>query len=148
MGLSRGALRRRADGLSYPLEAAHANFADRPNLWIAQANIGGVPFKPGGFDAIFSIGVLHHTPDIRAYLLKLVPLLKPDGEIAIWVYAQGLGVENDILDTLDGYSPRYHGIHSPEEVMGWFKDAGLEDVRAPSGWTTSMRGTLRTTAAP
>ncbi len=42
---------------------------------------------------------------------------------------QRLGLENDILDTFDGYSPRYHGIHSPEEVEGWFRDNGLVDVR-------------------
>ncbi|HVJ51820.1 MAG TPA: class I SAM-dependent methyltransferase [Aliidongia sp.] len=43
---------------------------------------------------------------------------------------QGLGMENDILDTFDGYSPTYHGIHSPEEVVGWFEQTGLRDVQA------------------
>jgi SAM-dependent methyltransferase len=53
---------------------------------------------------------------------------------------QGLGLENDILDTFDGYSPRFHGIHTPEEVAGWFKDAGLVDVHNPGPWNTAMRG--------
>ena len=53
---------------------------------------------------------------------------------------QGLGVENDILDTFDGYSPRYHGIHSPEEVKGWFRESGLVNVHEPGNWTTSVRG--------
>ena len=181
--------------ISYAVEAAHANFRDRRNVWIAQADISALPFRPGSFDAIYSIGVLHHTPDTRAYFLKLVPLLKPGADIAIWVYPresdyvvrerwvrfvnkipprmfhawcawyvpwiqrrrrtplgamlrrifpvsdQGLGLENDILDTFDGYSPRYHGIHSPEEVMGWFEEAGLRNIRRPSDWNTCVRGT-------
>jgi hypothetical protein len=52
----------------------------------------------------------------------------------------GLGVEYDILDTFDGYSPAYHGTHSPEEVARWFRDAGLIDVVRPSDWDTCMRG--------
>ena len=54
---------------------------------------------------------------------------------------QGLGLENDILDTFDGYSPRYHALHSPEEVEGWFREAGLVDIRRPSAWRTCVRGT-------
>ena len=180
--------------LSYAVEAAHRNFVDRGNVFIAQADIGALPFRPESFDAIFSIGVLHHTPNTRDYFLKLVPLLKPGGTIAIWVYpregdyivrkswirfvnkipprmfydwcrwfvpwaqrhldnpwvglirrlfpfsTQGLGLENDILDTFDGYSPRYHGIHTPDEVEIWFKDAGLTEVRRPSDWNTCVRG--------
>lgn len=54
---------------------------------------------------------------------------------------QGLGLENDILDTFDGYSPRFHGIHTPEEVKAWFLGQGLTDVYMPGEWNTSMRGT-------
>jgi SAM-dependent methyltransferase len=180
--------------LSYAVEAAQRNLGDRENVLIAQGDIGALPFKAQSFDVIFSIGVLHHTPDTRAYFLKLVPLLKPGGTIAIWVYpreadylvrerwihfvnkiptrlfyawcrwfvpwarprvanpwlglvqrvfpisTQGLGIENDILDTFDAYSPRYHGIHSPEEVEAWFREAGLVDIRRPSDWNTCVRG--------
>lgn len=180
--------------LSYAVEAAQRNFADRQNVFIAQADIGALPFLPESFDAIFSIGVLHHTPNTKEYFVKLVPLLKPGATIAIWVYpregdyivrnswirfvnkipprmfyewcrwfvpwaqrrldrplvgvirrlfpfsTQGLGIENDILDTFDGYSPAYHGIHSPDEVESWFREAGLVDVRRPSDWNTSVRG--------
>ena len=180
--------------LSYAVETSNRNFADRPNVFIAQADIGRLPFAPASFDFIFSIGVLHHTPHTMRYFKSLVPLLKPGGSIAIWVYpnegdyvirkewvpfvnkippkmfhhgvhgsfrgfrsredawyagvirrvfpnsAQGLGLENDILDTFDGYSPKYHGVHSPEEVEGWFREVGLSDIVRPSQWTTCVRG--------
>jgi SAM-dependent methyltransferase len=179
--------------LSYAVEAAARNFRNCPNVTIVQADIGRLPFAPGTFDLIISIGVLHHTPDTKAYFGKLVPLLKPGGEICVWVYPdqgeyvtrtawipfthriptrwfydwcriavpfalnhfnhpvinrlirifpisnQTLGVENDILDTFDNYSPRYHWVHSPSEVTGWFREAGLIDIRT-FPWDTAVRG--------
>jgi SAM-dependent methyltransferase len=181
--------------LSLAVEASQRNLGNRPNVWIAQADIGALPFRPESFDVIFSIGVLHHTPDTRSYFRKLVPLLKPGGTIAIWVYPKtesyllrerwvrfvnklppamfyswcrwfvpwaearldkpmvgalrrvfpfpthGLGIEYDILDTFDGYSPRYHGVHSPDEVREWFEAEGLVNTSEPSDWQTCMRGT-------
>jgi len=180
--------------LSYAVEAAQENFRHLDNVLVAQADIGDLPFKPETFDAIVSIGVLHHTPDTREYFHRLVPYLRHGGAIAIWVYPaegdfvtrrqwipftsripnrmfyewcrwfvpfthkwpnsprvqfiyrafpfsnQGLGLENDILDTFDAYSPRFHGIHTPEEVEEWFREAGLVDIRKPGPWDTSMRG--------
>ncbi|MBF0529574.1 MAG: class I SAM-dependent methyltransferase [Deltaproteobacteria bacterium] len=179
--------------LSYAVEAAFLNLHDRPNVIIAQADIGRLPFAPETFDLIVSIGTLHHTPDARSYFNRLLPLLKPGGEICIWVYPdrydyakraawipftnripikwfyrwcrvfvpwadkhfnqplvrivswifpfshQGQGVENDILDTFDGYSPKYLEIHNPQEVATWFRDAGLVNIRT-FPWDTAVRG--------
>ena len=181
--------------LSYAVEAAKENFGHLNNVLVAQADIARLPFKPETFDAIVSIGVLHHTPDTKKYFQALIPHLRRGGSIAIWVYpaegdfltrkqwirftsripdrmfyewcrwfvpyaqarisnlliqsiyrvfpfsCQGLGLENDILDTFDGYSPRFHGIHTPQEVETWFKEAGLVDIHIPGPWDTSMRGT-------
>lgn len=76
--------------LSLAVEAAHGNLGHRPNVHIYQADIMSLPFPEQSFDAIYSIGVLHHTPDTRVAFLKLPPLLKPGGEIAIWVYSSRL----------------------------------------------------------
>ena len=37
-----------------------------------------------------------------------------------------------VLDTLDWYSPKYQFRHTNGEVLEWFKEAGLENVRALS----------------
>src|SRR5215510_8722814 len=169
--------------LSYAVEAAQENFRHCENVLVAQADISNLPFKPETFDAIVSIGVLHHTPDTKGYFQKLVPYLRHGGTIAIWVYPaegdfvtrkqwipftsripdrmfyewcrwfvpfaqrrpnsflvqtlhqifpisdQRLGLENDILDTFDAYSPRFHGVHTPEEVEAWFREAGLNNIQ-------------------
>lgn len=178
--------------LSLAVEAAHRNLGDRDDVLVAQADIGRLPFLRETFDVIVSIGVLHHTPDTRRHFEALVPLLKPGGTIAIWVYPdegdyrtrnhwipwtnqlpprlfyewcrwfvrvmqkrrgsrlqsliarlfpysqQSYGSENDVLDLFDGYSPRYHGIHSPDQVLGWFRDAGLIEL-----WSGPMHTSVR-----
>jgi SAM-dependent methyltransferase len=72
--------------LSLAVETAAALTAHLPNVHVVQADIFGLPFAPQRFDFIYSIGVLHHTPDTKRALDRLIPLLKADGEIAIWLY--------------------------------------------------------------
>ena len=72
--------------LSSAVDAAAANLGARPNVTISQADIFAPPFPSGTFDYIYSLGVLHHTPNTRRAFESLVPLLKPGGRIAIWLY--------------------------------------------------------------
>lgn len=72
--------------LSFAVDAAYANMGSRRGIHIVQADVFKPPFRPETFDAIYSIGVLHHTPSTRSAFLVLPPLLKPGGLIAIWVY--------------------------------------------------------------
>jgi SAM-dependent methyltransferase len=72
--------------LSQAVESARRNLADRPNVQILQANIFKLPFPEETFDFIYSIGVLHHTPNCEAAFRKLAKLLKPGGKIVIWLY--------------------------------------------------------------
>ena len=74
--------------LSLAVESAQKNLGARPNVRILQADVFQLPFARESFDVIFSLGVLHHTPDCRRAFESLVPLLKPGGVIAIWVYAR------------------------------------------------------------
>lgn len=74
--------------MSVSIEAAFENIGQRPNVHLIQANIAALPFKPGTFDYIYSIGVLHHTPDPPYFFGRLLPLLKPGGAIAVCVYSR------------------------------------------------------------
>ena len=76
--------------LSVAVNAAYRNLGHRPNIHIYQADIMNLPFPERSFDFIYSIGVLHHTPNTRVAFLRLLPLLKPGGTIAIWVYGRQL----------------------------------------------------------
>jgi ubiquinone/menaquinone biosynthesis C-methylase UbiE/uncharacterized protein YbaR (Trm112 family) len=72
--------------LSRAVESAHKNIGDRENVQIMQANLLKLPFPDQTFDFIYSIGVLHHTPNCEATFRGLVRLLKPGGKIVIWLY--------------------------------------------------------------
>jgi ubiquinone/menaquinone biosynthesis C-methylase UbiE len=169
--------------LSNAVEVAAQNLRDRKGVHFFQADIFRLPFADESFDRVFSIGVLHHTPDTKAAFYRLVRLVRPGGRIAIWVYSTKLramlgsellrpvtsrlprglmlqatkvaiplyyvhrfpliGRVSSVLlptsleanptwrwlDTFDWYTPRYQWKHSDDEVVGWFKEAGLTDIR-------------------
>jgi len=72
--------------LSLAAEVAARNLSDR-TATIFQADVFQLPFAPESFDYIYSIGVLHHTPDCERAFKALPALLKPGGRIAIWLYS-------------------------------------------------------------
>jgi SAM-dependent methyltransferase len=72
--------------LSLAAEVAAQNLAER-NAAIFQADVFQLPFAEGSFDFIYSIGVLHHTPDCERAVKVLPKLLKPGGRIAVWLYS-------------------------------------------------------------
>jgi SAM-dependent methyltransferase len=73
--------------LSLAAEVAARNLAGR-NAAFFQADVFHLPFAPESFDLIYSIGVLHHTPDCERAFKMLPGLLKPGGRIAIWLYSR------------------------------------------------------------
>ena len=72
--------------LSLASEVAAQNLSDR-NAAIFQADVFQLPFAPGSFDFIYSIGVLHHSPNCEEAVRVLPKLLKPGGRIAVWLYS-------------------------------------------------------------
>lgn len=72
--------------LSFAVDAAYKSMGARPNVSVVQADVNRLPFRPQTFDAIFSLGVLHHSRDTREAFLNLPPLLKDGGDIAVWLY--------------------------------------------------------------
>ena len=72
--------------LSLAAEVAARNLENRQAI-IFQADVFKLPFAPRSFDYIYSIGVLHHTPDCEQAFKVLPDLLKPGGRIAVWLYS-------------------------------------------------------------
>ena len=72
--------------LSAAAEVAAKNLADR-DFVAFQADVFTLPFAPESFDVIYSVGVLHHTPDCEAAVKTLAKYLKPGGILAVWLYS-------------------------------------------------------------
>ena len=69
------------------VHAAHRLTAPLGPVKLVRANLFAPPFRRGSFDAIMSIGVVHHTGDAHRAIRGLVELLRPGGQLFIQVYA-------------------------------------------------------------
>ena len=58
---------------------------DLPNALIVKGDIFRPPLRPD-FDLAYSVGVLHHTPDCHQAFLSTARLVRPGGELAVWLY--------------------------------------------------------------
>jgi SAM-dependent methyltransferase len=72
--------------LSAAVEKAAALCADLPDVAIVQADLLDLPVVEGAFDLVYSIGVLHHTPDPRRAFAQIARRVKPGGRLAVWLY--------------------------------------------------------------
>jgi SAM-dependent methyltransferase len=58
----------------------------RPNVFLVQADLFQLPFERKTFQHVFSIGVLHHTPDTEKAFTAIARYVRSGGQITIWVY--------------------------------------------------------------
>jgi SAM-dependent methyltransferase len=72
--------------ISSAIDVARGRLGQIPGTHFLQADLMQLPFAAGSFGAIFSEGVLHHTPSTRAALLALAPLLARGGQLLFYVY--------------------------------------------------------------
>ena len=56
------------------------------NVHFVQGDLQRPPFAAETFDLVFSIGVLHHTPNTASTFRAIAPLVKPGGRCYVWLY--------------------------------------------------------------
>jgi 2-polyprenyl-3-methyl-5-hydroxy-6-metoxy-1,4-benzoquinol methylase len=72
--------------LSQAVEACQRNLGESSNLNVVQASIYEMPFRPGSFDFAYCIGVIQHTPDPKRSVLEICKMVKPGGQVGLWIY--------------------------------------------------------------
>jgi SAM-dependent methyltransferase len=72
--------------ISTAVDVARERLGAIPNTHFVQGDALDLPFEDGAFNAVFSEGVLHHTPSTRAALLSAARVLASGGECAFYVY--------------------------------------------------------------
>jgi SAM-dependent methyltransferase len=105
------------------VERAREVCADLPTVQVVQADILRLPFAPATFDAIYSIGVLHHTADTRAAFDALVRLLRPGGRLAVWIYRRTTRLQETVNSGLRAMTTRLpdralHRLATAGAVLG------------------------------
>ena len=91
---------------SAAIESSYENTKGMPNVHLVQGDIYNPPFKPGVFDFVYSIGVLHHLPNPQKGFKSLAPCARKGGQIFIWVYSSKRRFLMTILESLRGLTSR------------------------------------------
>jgi ubiquinone/menaquinone biosynthesis C-methylase UbiE/uncharacterized protein YbaR (Trm112 family) len=65
---------------------------DSPSVHFLRGDLLSLPLKLNSFDAVISIGVLHHTPDTRRAFDQVARLVKPGGRFYVWLYRKPEGI--------------------------------------------------------
>jgi arsenite methyltransferase len=95
--------------ISEAIDVAQEKLGSIPGAHFVQADILQLPFREQTFDAIFSDGVLHHTPSTERALKSLAPFLAPGGEILFYVYRLKSPVreftDDYVRDAISGLDP-------------------------------------------
>jgi SAM-dependent methyltransferase len=72
--------------LSDSVTAARDRYAELENLDYVQGDILNPPFSPETFDLVVADQVLHHTPDCVGAFKLMARLVRPGGQLAVYVY--------------------------------------------------------------
>jgi arsenite methyltransferase len=88
--------------VSSAIDVARERLGACERTHFVQADVLRLPFRPSSFDTVFSEGVLHHTPSTREAFDALVPLLRPGGELLVYVYRRKAPVREFTDDHVRG----------------------------------------------
>lgn len=75
--------------ISAAVEIAANNLAARPDVDVVSADLFKLPFRTDLFDIVYSVGVLHHTPDAAGAFRAIQRFVKPGGFFSVFVHGQG-----------------------------------------------------------
>jgi SAM-dependent methyltransferase len=97
--------------LSEAVETASRVLSPFENAEVVQGDLLRPPFRTaaegGGFDLVYSIGVLHHLPDPYEGFRSLLKFVRPRGTIAVWVYGhENNGFVRNVIEPLRRVSTR------------------------------------------
>jgi uncharacterized protein YbaR (Trm112 family)/ubiquinone/menaquinone biosynthesis C-methylase UbiE len=95
--------------ISDAAETCYHNLAKtNPRAHVVQADLTKPPFAPNTFDFVYSIGVLHHTPEPEVGFHALVKTVKRGGTMFAWVYGhENNGIIHYFIDPLRKNVTRY-----------------------------------------
>jgi len=94
---------------------------------------GALPFRPGSFDALFLVDVLHHIDNGPARLADLARLLRPGGRLLVVDFDARRRVTAlfRLLARLGGFACRHY---APDEVANALREAGLAAQHRSIDW--------------
>ena len=135
--------------LSGAVETARRSLSQFDNVHVLQGDLLRPPLRTatagGGFDFVYSIGVLHHLPDPYEGFRSLLRFVRPGGTIAIWVYGhENNGFVRNVVEPLRRVSTKI--APSLVRVLAWPLAVGFHGVA--KGVYRPLKGTAVGRALP
>ena len=100
------------------------------NNFVLPMGIEHLPADTGGFDTVFSMGVLYHRRDPLEHLRQLKGLVRPGGHIVLETLVLD-GEGQEILEPQGRYA-RMRNVHAVPAVgilQDWLKQAGMAKIK-------------------
>lgn len=106
--------------LSRAVDSAFARNQSNPKCHVVQADAFHLPFAPGTFDYVYSLGVLQHMHDPPAGFRALTKLPKKGGRLLINVYQKGRPLTVGALELFRKISTRLsnENLRRLSELLG------------------------------
>ena len=135
--------------LSVAVDAARENLRQFENVEVVQGDLLRPPFRTasagGGFDLVYSIGVLHHLPNPYEGFKSLLRYVRPGGTIAVWMYGyENNGLVRNVVEPLRRVSTKV----SPSLLRGLAWPLGVGFHAAAKGVYRPLRKTPAADALP
>ena len=89
------------------------------NVAIIQADLLDLPLADAAFDFVYSIGVLHHTPNPRRAFAEIARKVKPGGRLAVWLYRRNAFVQEWLNSGLRTVTTRLPAASSSPCASAW-----------------------------
>ena len=90
------------DNSADAIASARDNTRHLNRVHVVHGDLRRSPFKTAAFDLAYSFGVLHHLDDPRDAFTKLTELVKPGGNVQVWVYGPRAGSAAIVSGALRG----------------------------------------------
>lgn len=115
------------------------HFCPQPKNFVLPMRLEDLPEDAGGFDTVFSMGVLSHRRDPVEHLRRLARLLKPGGQVLV----ETLVLEGDgdrVLVPEERYARMRNvwSVPSVAKLKSWLAESGLENIQALDVSATSV----------
>ena len=101
--------------------ARYPAFLDK--ILFVQGSVFSMPFRPGSFDYVYSLGVLHHTGDTKRALRCAANLAAEGGQLNVWVYAASqyhIDTREPARTKLSGWLPLDEVAHGRLQARAWY----------------------------
>lgn len=113
---------------SRAIDVTRRNCGSSGRIGFVQGDLTAPPFRRGTFDLVYSFGVLHHLPDPEGGFRACVSLVRPGGNIAIYLYhsLQGQPIQQALLRAVSALRVVTTRMPHPAlRAFSWLAGTGL-----------------------